>query len=667
MRNKKITSILLILVMMLSLVPSIALTGYAQTSDPVSEFYDVVKEKFSPILNSGDMAKALTIFSAVTKNGFSSEINTGLGKISSSGKNILIQNGFVNANGSDKAIENILNKATNEEKIAAILVKIMNNEDQNINSDIVALYTDIYDALPSEVKEKEFIKYGSTKEEKIGVLLELVKGMYDAGDKIVTEADGKIKILLPSGYIKDANAILAEKVMQGEAPIVLSSVHEEAINVFLEVLSQKINADATAKQAVKDLAIKLNLYEAPSTSGGSGGGGGGGSSSPSDDTSSTVETSVPKESIEIKTEGNITVVTVKTEDLTKSIESMIEKMKENGTATVNIDLKEVKDLNAKVSLPVQALKKLEGKNANIIIKTNKLEIVIPLQSIRLKNEKSNIVLDTKEINKEDLKHVVKNEIKSLVKAVELNLLEVEGSTSTKIDAKFAKKVKIGIDISDLNVDTKKAVVLFIDDNGNTAVVGGKIKNSKIYANLAHFSQYAVAEREVTFEDVKDHWSKEFVESMAAKNVINGYEDKTFKPENKVTRGEFAKLLVETLELDKVDSTVKFADAKDHWAKAYIQTAYEAGLITGYDENTFAPNEKITRAQMATMLGRAIESDKKADLSEFNDSTFIPAWAKEAAAKAVGEELIKGDNSSFRPNDNTTRGEATTVIYRLFNR
>ncbi len=165
------------------------------------------------------------------------------------------------------------------------------------------------------------------------------------------------------------------------------------------------------------------------------------------------------------------------------------------------------------------------------------------------------------------------------------------------------------------------------------------------------------------KDIGKHWAKDYILFMMDKKIANGYANGTFKPDAKITRAEFAKLLVETLKLEKVSYANSFSDVKTHWAKDYIQTAFNAELIKGYN-NTFKPDAYITRAEMTTMIGRTLTTDLKADLTGFKDYNKIPAWAKDSVSKAVAEMLIKGDNNNFRPNDNTTRAEAITILYRL---
>lgn len=200
------------------------------------------------------------------------------------------------------------------------------------------------------------------------------------------------------------------------------------------------------------------------------------------------------------------------------------------------------------------------------------------------------------------------------------------------------KIKEGQDINSIKSELDKLINKYNNTNSNTFIL----------------------------KDISNHWARDYILFMIDKKVTNGYSDSTFKPDNKITRAEFAKILVETLKLNKVVYNNSFSDVNNHWAKDYIQTAYNAGLIKGYDK-TFKPNASITRSEMATMIGRTLSTDKSVDLKIFKDNSKIPSWAKEYVSKSVSENLITGDNSYFRPNDNTTRAEAITILYRLLNK
>jgi hypothetical protein len=161
--------------------------------------------------------------------------------------------------------------------------------------------------------------------------------------------------------------------------------------------------------------------------------------------------------------------------------------------------------------------------------------------------------------------------------------------------------------------------------------------------------------------------------MAAKNAVNGYEDGTFKPEEKVTRAQFVKMLVSSLEekLEAYDGS--FTDvAEGDWFAPYVAAAKKLGIASGYADGSFKPNKEISRTEMAVMLSsltdeELTEEDAAKELTVFADADSIPSWAREAVAEVVKAGLMNGDNGSFNPNNTANRAEAAAVIYRAYNK
>ncbi len=114
---------------------------------------------------------------------------------------------------------------------------------------------------------------------------------------------------------------------------------------------------------------------------------------------------------------------------------------------------------------------------------------------------------------------------------------------------------------------------------------------------------------VTFPDVDESASyANAVEALTTLGIVDGDDNGKFNPENTVTRAEFTKMVVEAIGegATAVASTyTKFADAKSHWGAGYIETGVAKGFINGYDDNTFGPDDKVTYAQAVKMLVAAI--------------------------------------------------------------
>jgi hypothetical protein len=176
-----------------------------------------------------------------------------------------------------------------------------------------------------------------------------------------------------------------------------------------------------------------------------------------------------------------------------------------------------------------------------------------------------------------------------------------------------------------------------------------------------------------FTDTSTHWVAPFILPLHEEGVISGYPDQTFRPEAEVTRAEFSKFIVTALQLPTEDGTsLPFADEKaiPNWAKAYVKAAVEAGLIKGYEtvsgEALFNANDKISRAEMAVILSRALGETPTIDETlSFKDTDTIPNWAKPGVNLSVKRGLINGfTDETFRPMNHVTRAQTAKVMKLL---
>ena len=169
-----------------------------------------------------------------------------------------------------------------------------------------------------------------------------------------------------------------------------------------------------------------------------------------------------------------------------------------------------------------------------------------------------------------------------------------------------------------------------------------------------------------FNDLHGHWAEEAIGRLAAAGIIEGYPDGSFKPEQNITRAELAAMIVKAWGLPAGDSKI-FADTAGHWAQGVVSTAYAAGIISGYDEQKFGPNDPVTREQMAVMLVKAAQLPTVAETTNFSDSQMISSWAQEAIGVAYSRDLISGyPDNSFRPQNPAARAEAVSVFARALN-
>lgn len=168
-----------------------------------------------------------------------------------------------------------------------------------------------------------------------------------------------------------------------------------------------------------------------------------------------------------------------------------------------------------------------------------------------------------------------------------------------------------------------------------------------------------------YADIKGHWAESYVKDLINKKIINGYEDGTIKPANTVTRAEVAKIIVCALgQSEAKNITLDFADAGSiaDWAKGYIQTAVNLGILNGYEDNTFKPTQPVTRQELAKIAMVAFKMGESQNALTFADKDTIPAWSAGYISSAVANGIITGyEDNTFKPTGNVTRAEICTIV------
>lgn len=173
---------------------------------------------------------------------------------------------------------------------------------------------------------------------------------------------------------------------------------------------------------------------------------------------------------------------------------------------------------------------------------------------------------------------------------------------------------------------------------------------------------------IKFIDTANHWAKSSIERAIELGIVTGFKDGSFRPNNIVTRGEFAVMLSRALGLEGDGDTSALRDYEKipSWAQPHVAHIAAAGIINGFEDGTFRSNGQLTRVQVAVVIARAagLKLNQAAALS-FADAADIPTWAQQEVAAAAEAGLIQGKNGNlFDPNGTATRAEAVTLIIRL---
>ncbi|MCJ8341813.1 MAG: IdeS/Mac family cysteine endopeptidase, partial [Cetobacterium sp.] len=195
----------------------------------------------------------------------------------------------------------------------------------------------------------------------------------------------------------------------------------------------------------------------------------------------------------------------------------------------------------------------------------------------------------------------------------------------------------------------------------------KIVNPPINSDGSNGEIVTPPQVQIEFIDTKGHWAENTIKLFIDKGYINGYDDKTFKPNNSITRAEFVKVVNKLFGyIEK--GTEKFYDVNENdWFYNDICIGIKAGYIKGKSETIFSPNDKITRQEVAMILTNIMNNkDENLDkLNSFKDGNETPQWAQSSVEGAIEAGYLNGyEDNTIKAFGNTTRAEAVTMLSRV---
>ena len=173
-----------------------------------------------------------------------------------------------------------------------------------------------------------------------------------------------------------------------------------------------------------------------------------------------------------------------------------------------------------------------------------------------------------------------------------------------------------------------------------------------------------------FIDMADHWAEEATCFMYDEGIVSGYSERNFLPNNQITRAEFLKISLLNLSYTVYPvQSASFTDVNEgDWYYSYVTFARSKGFVSGYTDGTFHPNDNITRAEAVTMIlqiAGIVSYDVQGFESDFSDVS-MDDWFGDAVAAAVDMEIVEGyGDGTFRPTSHLTRAEAVVVAQRVW--
>lgn len=173
------------------------------------------------------------------------------------------------------------------------------------------------------------------------------------------------------------------------------------------------------------------------------------------------------------------------------------------------------------------------------------------------------------------------------------------------------------------------------------------------------------------DDIGGHWARPQVEQLVAFGIISGYPDNTFRPEENISRAAFLKLMVTARGLPRSPGSAGFSDTEGHWVatQGYLGPAIQVGIINSsdYPGQRFEPDKPITRQEMAAMIVKALGLAPEENTLSFTDREKIGRGMQGFVAVAVSKDIIRGfPDNSFGPDLPATRAQAAVMVMRMLN-
>lgn len=213
-----------------------------------------------------------------------------------------------------------------------------------------------------------------------------------------------------------------------------------------------------------------------------------------------------------------------------------------------------------------------------------------------------------------------------------------------------------------------------ETTSTTVTTEATTETTTVKTEISTETTTVVAPLESSFTDLAScPWAAEYINKLASENIVNGYNDNTFKPSNNVKRADFIIMLLKAMDIDttKIPAS-NFSDIRsDKYYYNAVGIAKEMGIASGNNDGTFNPESNITRQDMMILAKKAVEmktsnvlTGNTSSLDKFVDKASISPYATESLAAMVDAGVVSGSNGKIQPKDNTTRAQAAVIICKI---
>lgn len=219
------------------------------------------------------------------------------------------------------------------------------------------------------------------------------------------------------------------------------------------------------------------------------------------------------------------------------------------------------------------------------------------------------------------------------------------------------------------------VAYYLDEVGNKIYITvSAVRDGVLYFNAPVDGKYYFVDNNIDFKDTQGHWAEPYIKFMAARGLFLGTGENNFAPNETMTRAMFVTVLHRLAGQLKPKNPVKFQDIPEGtWYEKAVAWASENGIVNGISQNSFAPNELLTREEMCALIARYARfigiafdaGDAEGKTDSFIDADAISGWATDDVAFCKAMGIVTGlPDNSFAPKSDSNRGENCAVFMRL---
>ena len=228
---------------------------------------------------------------------------------------------------------------------------------------------------------------------------------------------------------------------------------------------------------------------------------------------------------------------------------------------------------------------------------------------------------------------VKVKVNGIVKNIPVTVKE---ATATPTPVPTVKPTEAPV----INTEYTKPYASGYDDGSflpNNNITRGEL--AAMIARLSYGDDLPDGMYQASFPDVdSDAWFNKYISYLEDKDVLSGYEDGTFRPMDTITRGEISAVIARAQRYDLISYNGIFTDVTENdWAKDYIETLADKNIVSGYEDGTFGPYSPLTRAEAVAIINRVLV--ESTPIVTFTPNDIAGHWAEADILLAVNERMV----------------------------